>query len=513
MVTTSVRLSVISAGIAFLALGCQILTARTFGARHEFDIYLVAISVPFLVVGAASGALSQAFVPRLVAAQRDPGLYRATISGLIGSTVLGGTIVVLTGFFGTIWAVAAIGGTFSAADRIQIVLIARIAWLSAGSTLLASAFAAVHHSERRFFLPAVTGAAPYAGMITAMSLLPPSTGPVMLAWGMLAGSVCATLVLLPAVLRRTPFHHPPRASALSVFDGVGSVILVVIANCAFTGLAPVEALLAPRFGPGSLSYLGYSQRIIIALGAIVVAGPSVALVPSIAAAVAARKDYRVTVLARKNIAAVLAIASLAALVFSLIRVPVIRLCLEHGAFDSTMTRGVAGTLPWMLFGSIAMLGSLTAFRVLYGQNIYRLPAVIGVVLPILYLSLGFLFVPQFGFQGICVAYATCWWLVLFVLLTIIFGFHPKRMLARIAVPLFPLVAAFTSTAVAVWVGRELLLAQGTQLNTIELTLRCGAVAGAGIALFVLMTALVWPVPIIRAIVFDGFERLVGKRCC
>src|ERR1039458_8018979 len=125
------------------------------------------VDSPFLVVGAASGALSQAFVPRLVAAQRDPGLYRATISGLIGSTVLGGTIVVLTGFFGTIWAVAAIGGTFSAADRIQIVLIARIAWLSAGSTLLASAFAAVHHSERRFFLPAVTGAAPYAGMLTS----------------------------------------------------------------------------------------------------------------------------------------------------------------------------------------------------------------------------------------------------------------------------------------------------------------------------------------------------------
>src|ERR1035441_3654201 len=76
MVTTSVRLSVISAGIAFLALGCQILTARTFGARHEFDIYLVAISVPFLVVGPAPIGLASCFVPRLVAAQRDPGLYR-----------------------------------------------------------------------------------------------------------------------------------------------------------------------------------------------------------------------------------------------------------------------------------------------------------------------------------------------------------------------------------------------------------------------------------------------------
>jgi putative peptidoglycan lipid II flippase len=199
------------------------------------------------------------------------------------------------------------------------------------------------------------------------------------------------------------------------------VALVILANCAFSGLAPVEALLAPRFGPGALSYLGYAQRLIIAMGTVVVAGPSVLLVPEVAEAWLAKDARRVRALAFRTLAAVSLIAALMALTFGLLRVPVITLLLERGAFDAATTRGVAAALPWMLAGSVPMLGAQVAFRVLYGQNQHVIPAIVGLLVPGMYWVEGFFLSHALGLQGICLAYALSWWLAFALLLVKIFA--------------------------------------------------------------------------------------------
>jgi putative peptidoglycan lipid II flippase len=250
--------------------------------------------------------------------------------------------------------------------------------------------------------------------------------PIILVWGTLAGSMLSVLVLMPRALRCIRLRSFAKPQFHSLFSGVGRVGLVIIANCAFSGLAPVEALLAPKFGPGALSYLGYSQRLIIAMGAVVVAGPNVLLVPEIAEACVAKDIDRVNGLAFKSIAAVTVIATLLALIFCMIRVPVISLLLQRGAFDQATTQGVAGTLPWMLVGSIAMLGTQIAFRILYGQNMHAFPAAVGFVVPGLYLIVALLLGNLLGFQGICIAYAVSWWSAFLASLVKIFAVSPQR---------------------------------------------------------------------------------------
>ena len=427
MLTTSFRLSVISAVIAMLSLASQILTARSFGASHPFDVYLFAMSIPFLVTGAAANSVSQAFVPRLMAARPQGRVYRNSVATLLMIALVATAVVAFGGVLATEWSTSTVANVFTSADRSAVVSIARVAWLSAGLALLASALTAVHHAEKSFLLPAVTGTSLYVGMIAAMLGFSSHRSPIILVWGMLAGSLLSVLVLAPRVLASITFESFARPEFSSLFSGVGRVVLVLIANCAFCGVAPVEAFLAPKFGPGALSYLGYAERLIIAMGAVVVAGPAVLLVPAVAEACVAQDFDRVNRLALQTIAAVTVIATLLGLIFFMIRVPVIRLVLERGAFDAATTRGVAGTLPWMLVGSVAMLGTAIAFRVLYGQNMHAFPAIVGLLVPGLYLAVALLLANSCGFQGICIAYAVCWWLALLALLVKIFAFRASSL--------------------------------------------------------------------------------------
>jgi putative peptidoglycan lipid II flippase len=500
MVTTAFQLSVISAVIVLLSFACQLVTAQTFGAGRPFDLYLFAISIPLLVTGAAAGSLSQAFVPRLMSARRDRRLYQDSVAGLVAIAVVAAAILAFGGLSVTEWSTSAVANVFSASDRSAVVSIARVAWLSAGLALLASALTAVHHAEKSFLLPAISGTYLYAGMIAAMVGFRSPRSPIILAWGLLAGSVLSVVVLMPRVLRCITFYSLAKPQFHALFLDVGRVVLVIVANCAFSGLALVEALLAPKFGPGALSYLGYSQRLIIAMGAVVVAGPSVLLVPAVAEACAAGDMERIHALALKTIAAVTLIATLMSLIFGILRLPVIGLLLQRGAFDAATTRGVADTLPWMLVGSIAMFGAQIAFRVLYGQNMHAFPATVGVIVPGLYLIVGLLLSHSLGFQGICIAYAVSWWVAFLALLVRIFGLSPHRGLA--GAPLWGTLAALMVTAATVLAGQKLLLPPQLAGATLGIAARCIAVAALGMASFGITGALIWPLSQVRGLLPD-----------
>jgi putative peptidoglycan lipid II flippase len=495
MVRTAFRLSAISAVITVFSFACQLLTARTFGAGHRFDVYLFAISIPFVVTGAAAGSLSQAFVPRLLSVRHDQRIYQDSVAALLVIAVMAASFIAFAGLSVTTWITSASANVFNGADRSAVISIARVAWLSAGLAMLASALTAVHHAEKSFLLPAISGTYLYAGMIAAMVGFRSPQNPIILAWGMLAGSLLSVVLLMSRVLRCITFHSLAKPRFHSLFQGVGRVALVIIANCAFSGLAPVEAFLAPRFGPGALSYLGYSQRLIIAMGAVVVVGPCVLLVPAVAEACEAKDMERVDALALRTIFAVTLIATLAALIFGILRVPVIGLLLQRGAFNEATTRGVADSLPWMLVGSIAMFGTQIAFRVLYGQNMHVFPATVGFMVPGLYLIVGLLLSYPFGFQGICIAYAVSWWLAFLTLLVKIFGISSQRKLT--GAPLWGTLAALLVTAVTVLAGQRLLLPSQPTGATVWIALRCIAVAGLGVASFGITGALLWPLSNVR----------------
>src|SRR3970282_2291898 len=62
--------------------------------------------------------------------------------------------------------------------------------------------------------------------------------------------------------------------------------LVILAMFCFTVYQAIDAYWAPQIGPGNLAYLGYSQRILVVIGSIVIAGPAAVILPRLAEAYA-----------------------------------------------------------------------------------------------------------------------------------------------------------------------------------------------------------------------------------
>lgn len=497
MVRTSVVLSSLAGAITALAFLNQLLTAKMFGAQRQFDLYLVAVSVPLMIAGTASAALSQAFVPKLRSLYREPEKYRKAVATMLLFTFTAASLLAIGSYFLTMAtaSLAAIGSV--RAEWAYIDSIAKPASLSAGLAVVASGLSAVHHSEMRFAQPALVTVAPYIGMICAMIFGPPQAGPLVLAWGMMAGTGVAVLVLAPSAIihARGAWSAPVCWPLLT--DDAGRLGLVLLGNLAFTGLAPVEALVAPGFGAGALSFLGYSQRLVIAISSLVIAGPSALLVPSIAEARANGDRAREIVIASTSIGLVVAFASVVAALLFLLRVPVIQLCFERGAFDATMTRGVADTLPWLLVGSVAMLGSVAAVRVLNGQSRHFVPAAAGIAMPVAYFGLATGLSRAFGYQGICAAYALSWWIVFLFLLHRLFLWHPWASAKRLAKPVGALGGALAVAAASVWAGREVLFAPGARLGTAALAWRCGVLGVGGLLLFLIAATVFCPVPEIQ----------------
>jgi putative peptidoglycan lipid II flippase len=228
------------------------------------------------------------------------------------------------------------------------------------------------------------------------------------------------------------------------------------------------------------------------MGSVVVAGPLVLLVPAIAQACVENDQQRVKSLSLKSIGAVCVVGTLAALIFGSMRVPLIRLVLQHGAFDSKTTLGVAATLPWLLVGSIAMLGAQITIRVLYGRNFHLFPAIAGVCVPVLYFALGTFLSNAIGFQGICIAYAASWWVIFAVLLARLFGLAPRHMRLLVSAPVWSSVAALSVAAATMWAAQKLLLQSADSCSGVTLGIRCGTVASVGIASFVLAGLFLWP---------------------
>jgi putative peptidoglycan lipid II flippase len=412
---------------------------------------------------------------------------------LLGVALLSGLVIAFAGIGLSMWSTSAMRGVFSASDRSFILSIAGITWTTAGVAMIASALTAVHHTEGSFFLPAITPACLYVGMIAAMEFSAAARSPMTLVWGTLAGTIVSALALLPKALPSIRPVAVARHTMNSLGDGVGRIGLVVIANCAFSGMPPVEAFLAPRFGTGALSYLGYSQRLIIAMGTVIVAGPLVLLVPAIAQACVDNDAKKVKTLSVKSIGTVCVLGALVSLVFGVLRVPLIRLVLQHGAFDPRTTAGVAGTLPWMLVGSIAMIGTQVAFRAFYGQNLHLAPAIGGLLVLGLYFGLGTLFSSAIGFQGICVAYAVSWWLILGGVLALLFGLAPRQLLRLADIRVLTILVAVAAVAVVTWSAEKMLLPAMIAPNGFLLALRFGAVVVLGLIAFTLIARSFWPI--------------------
>lgn len=408
---SSLVVTILSLVASFASFGNQLVIAALFGAAVRLDVYLIATSVPFLAMGVMGGLFSYAVVPVLVHWRTGSEDY-PLLAGMLLSVLLGLSILVLSF---AIWLspliIQQMAPTLPEALFSEAVLIIRLDWIVFGAAGVVSYLTAVQNAAHKFVIPVLVTGLPHLAMIGLSVMLGHQLGPLSLILGMLVGYLASILCLYPGV------RHDIRLAsrALAYWRKTGVVLrpmpLILVSMLCFTIYGTVDAVWASRLGPSTVSYLGYAQRLLIALGNTVILAPITVLLPHLSELAARKQNDRVRADTQVALRMVLAFAALVAVIFSLLSVSLVRVLFERGAFDRTATLGVASILPGMFLGMVAMVCVALLFRSFYAQGDVVGAALIGGIGAVLYAGLSGIFSQWLGLMGIVVAYIVTWWVL------------------------------------------------------------------------------------------------------
>lgn len=482
MLGSSILVSLVSLLVSFVGFASQLVLARLFGASMSMDAYLIAASVPMLVSGVLSAALGYSLVPALMLHKSDFASYRRFSGLLLISLVIISVVIAGVGFLTAPAQIGMLGEALSSAARQDAIAIARVSWMTAGVMIVVAYLNGMHNAASRFLLPIFASMVPYIGMIVVGLAFAPAYGPMAVAWGLLAGF----LLIIPVLLMHTLPALDFSTNCLLLWKDVASYLfrapLIILAMLCFTVFQLIDAYWAPQIGTGNLAYLGYSQRILVALGTLVIAGPAAVILPRLAEAYA---DGRIKDLLHDTLRAVRMVTAFAlpvALSVSILAAPLVRLLFERGAFDPHATQGVAAILPLMMLGMMAMLCVVMVFRALYAKHDIARASLLGILVTVSYFTLSGLLSKNLGVIGIALAYALSWWLALFLSVLILWRGYMKMILCRenlIFAGQLAVLAVVTGMVVAVgrlWIGL-------TDVGVGLLMLQLGIVAALVVAVY------------------------------
>ena len=401
-----------------LTLGNQAVLAYLFGAGTSMDAFLACGAVPFVVLNLAIGDLGYILIPVLLqftCANETRRAVSSTFASVLALSFLltAGGVLGHSAILHMTTAPNMPATTFELANSMAPVM-----WGIIGLTVLSSYLTGLHHFYRFFTAAALTLALPYLGMMLGGVIGAHRAGIHAVVWGWFAGTLMRTIVLYFSLPTPRPglarLRHPATAQLAR------SLLPLGVAMLPFAALPSIDVFWASRLPVGSISYLGYSTRIAIAIALIVVQGLSVVLFPDLSEDA---RNGRLDAVRQKSSDAILfiiaCIVPLAALAY-LLDGPLLAVLLQRGRFTPDASAGVLDVLPWYLLGTLPMAMMNIVSRSFFALRDYRTPALTGLAGLAVYVGISGALIGRFSFEGIGISYVV-FWIVIFVLQTAMLG--------------------------------------------------------------------------------------------
>ncbi len=396
----------------------QVVIAKLFGASAELDAYLTAGALPLTISGVVMAAVGYVTIPILAEARGDAAEIERTIGHFLVLVLALAASIALAGSF---FARAIVHWTAPNLRVEKLALAEQLQpffWCATAAQVVASFLIGLHHFRRRFVWPSLSGALIFLSVIGAGLALTPRLGVRSIALGYAIGSAaqCAGLLL---ILRKgvrvsvAGFRRAWLRFAKEAVPVAGSLL-------PFTLLPVIDAYWAARLPDGSLSYIGYASRIILAATAISAHGVGMVLFPHMAEN-AARQEY--ALMGRRIVRTLTLIYTLlipAALFVGVLRVPVLTLVFQRGQFTALVTSELAQVLPFYLFGMLGMAGMGIISRGFYSLHRSGSLAWIGLASLAGYAALSGFLSFRYSYIGIGISFAV-YWTVQFAVATSVLG--------------------------------------------------------------------------------------------
>lgn len=392
-------LAALGSGVAFVS---QLVFARTFGAGIEFDSYLVSISLPLTIAGLGGGVLGFQVVPALTS--RMPGRFDASLLGMILGLGALSILVAATGMCALPWTVPLLTAHLPAASRSAVLHASLIAWSWVPLAVIGAVLTGGLHVRRKFITATLPQSFPALGAMLGCLFGHESLGVNSLAWGQLAGYVAMVTLLFASL--RPGAGRPDWAATRQLLK---ECPLALAALLVFVIYPLPDALFGARAGVAGVSLLGYAQRLVVGFSGLAVVGATTVIFPRLASQAAAGEHAALRHDMARSLRIMMVCMAPAAAVLAILALPLVRFLFVRGAFGDAEAAALAGLLPWMFGGMVAMSCMSLAFKALFAQGRIGHAALLSGGSAAVYFLLAGSLVGGFGLPGIGAAYAITWW--------------------------------------------------------------------------------------------------------
>ncbi len=392
-----------------LGLAREAVKSYYFGAGGTVDALNVALRVPILLYDLLIGsminsALVPVFADYKTKAQDELWSLVSTLLGLT-TIALAGCVLLITLF------APQVAGLLSGGSSPEVLaLTARLLRITTPALLflaLSGVLAGLLYAFRRFAYPAFAAATLNAGIVAVTLALHARLGSAAMALGLLAGAILQLALQLiglrDARLRlRLVLRHPGLRRVVVLYTPIilGLLLDILLSR-------PLTYNLASRTGPGGISWMEYALSLSQLPQGLVALGVSFAVLPTLAAHATHERGggppgpYRATLAQGLRLVIVLIIPAAAGL-FILAR-PTVILLLEHGGFTTFDTQITVQALRLYLLSLPFSAIDLLLVYAFYARQDTLTPALIGVVVTLVYMALAVALLPVLGLFGLMVA--------------------------------------------------------------------------------------------------------------
>ncbi|NQV21283.1 MAG: hypothetical protein HQ511_07695 [Rhodospirillales bacterium] len=361
----------------------EIVAASAFGTAEVLDAYLIAYAVPVFLLGAVSGSLQSAFIPKYIALGKKQGAEAADrlLASTLGALLLGLGGVTLALVAAARYVLPLMALNF---DADNLALARDLLYLMAPAIFLGAvpiAYSAWLNARERFRVPALLpGVGPLVAVL-GLLIYGPTYGIRALAGGTVAGAAAEVAVVVLAARmagRQLPW---PRFGVTADLIALGREFWpLLFGTLLFSSTTLVDQVMAAALAPGSVAALGFGSRVTALVIAIAGVGVATSVLPAFSRLVADR-DWPVlgrTLVQYGAIVVVLSAAISAAV--ALFTVPVTELLFERGNFTGADTARVAQVqgyfvlqLPFFLISLVLvrLLSALTSNRIVFAITAFN----------------------------------------------------------------------------------------------------------------------------------------------
>lgn len=512
MLKSSFWLTLLTLLISLISFVNQVIIAHYFGAGQSMDLYLTCSSVPVLIGAIFSTALSYSLTPHLLKKQiilkkDDYGIYATSLLVRILMIVLIVIIfvgVALNALFYKLYP------TFSNVDTHIIYTIQIVCWLSTIFSILQIYFTCFFNAKSKFIFPVVLSMFPYCGAILVIASFQNRLGITSIPIGMFCGTFTASLLIFFMAMSHLQLGPIISTEKKSQVAFIKKMPLVMIAMLCFTIYQSIDAFWVTKLGTSMLSYMGYCQRILIALGALVITGPSTVIIPRLTKSVVEKRELDFFEDVSSLIFIVVSFASIIALLGSVLSKPLVSILFERGAFNNNDTHIVSEILPFMLIGMVFMLTVVLLFRVLFIKEMYRTVAFTGITVSILYFSLSGVALTFNDIRAFGVAYIAAWVIAFFIATlsiykrNVLFFFNKQLLVFVLRLSSILLLIKLILGVIVNYYNADV------EVSLMHNILELAIIGSLGIALFILLSVKILVLTELK-VFYDSISKLIFKR--